>query len=111
VGSRAIATVGRLIAESLRPGDTGVRFGGDEFVVVFPDTPTSAALEVAERIRVAIEACTTPDGMDTDITTLTASIGIATFPDHAPDPEALFRAADRALYRIKFGGKNGVAAA
>jgi diguanylate cyclase (GGDEF)-like protein len=49
--------------------------------------------------------------MDTDITTLTASIGIATFPDHAPDPEALFRAADRAMYRIKFGGKNGVAAA
>jgi diguanylate cyclase (GGDEF)-like protein len=111
VGSRAIATVGRVIAESLRPGDIGVRFGGDEFVVVFPDTPTAAALEVAERIRAAVEACTTPDGMDIDITTLTASIGIATFPDHAPDPESLFRAADRAMYRIKFGGKNGVAAA
>jgi diguanylate cyclase (GGDEF)-like protein len=100
-----------LIAEELRPGDTGARFGGDEFVVVLPETPAAAAAAVAERIRAAIEACTRPDGMDVDITVLTASVGVATFPDHAGDAEALFRAADRAMYRVKNGGKNGVATA
>src|SRR6185503_11459702 len=48
VGSRAIATVGRLIAEQLRPGDVAARFGGDEFVVVLPSTETEAARLVAE---------------------------------------------------------------
>ena len=46
--------------------------------------------------------------MDIDISVLTASIGVATFPDDAANPADLFRAADRALYRIKFAGKNAV---
>jgi diguanylate cyclase (GGDEF)-like protein len=111
VGSRTIATVGRLLAEQLRPGDTAARFGGDEFVAVLPETTTATALEIAERIRAAVEACTRPDDVDADVTALTASIGVATFPEHGRDAETLFRAADRALYRIKFGGKNGVAVA
>jgi len=111
VGSRAIATVGRLIAEQLRPGDTAARFGGDEFVAVLPETTTAAALEIAERIRAAVEACRTPDGLDADVSELTASIGVATFPDDGSDVETIFRAADRAMYRVKFGGKNGVGSA
>jgi diguanylate cyclase (GGDEF)-like protein len=108
VGSRTIATVGRLIGEQVRPGDMAARFGGDEFVVVLPATPRATAAEVAERIRAAVAACTRPDGMDADISALTASIGVATFPDDAANAADLFRAADRAMYRIKFGGKNGV---
>jgi diguanylate cyclase (GGDEF)-like protein len=111
VGSAMIATVGRLIARELRPGDTAARFGGDEFVVVFPDTTTGVALEVAERIRAAVAACPAPDGHDVDVTAITASIGVATFPEHGTDAESLFRAADRAMYRVKNGGKNGVASA
>jgi diguanylate cyclase (GGDEF)-like protein len=109
VGSRAIATVGRLIAERVRPGDVAARFGGDEFVVVLPGTPSAAAVRVGEQIRDAVAACPTPDGLDVDIRDLTASVGIATFPDHADDAEGLFRAADRAMYEVKFCGKNGVA--
>ena len=108
VGSRAIATVGRLIAESVRPGDMAARFGGDEFVVVLPGTSRAVATEIAERIRSAVAACSRPDGMDIDISVLTASVGVATFPEDATNSADLFRAADRAMYRVKFDGKNGV---
>jgi diguanylate cyclase (GGDEF)-like protein len=112
VGSRTIATVGRLIAGCLRPGDVAARFGGDEFVVVMPGTATADAWAVAEAIRCAIAACATPDGLpDVDIAAVTASIGVATYPEHAIGPEGLLRAADAALYAVKFAGKNGVAVA
>jgi diguanylate cyclase (GGDEF)-like protein len=111
VGSRTIATVGRLVGAALRPGDMAARFGGDEFVVLLPGTTTETAAAIAETIRAAVAACATPDGMPVDIRSLTASIGVATFPDHAPDGERLFRAADEAMYRVKFSTKNGVAIA
>src|SRR4029077_7320068 len=111
VGSRTIATVGRLIGEQLRPGDQAARFGGDEFVVILPSTDTAAALDVAERIRAAVAACAVPDGLEGDIRRGTASIGVATAPRHATDPDGLFRAADTAMYAVKRIAKNGVAAA
>lgn len=111
VGSRAIATVGRLIGQHLRPGDMAARYGGDEFVLVLPQTTTVAARLMAESIRGAIAGCQTPDGLAVDIGDLTASVGVATHPTHAHDAESLFRAADQAMYRIKFGGKNGVGVA
>jgi diguanylate cyclase (GGDEF)-like protein len=111
VGSRTIATVGRLIAGALRPTDLGARFGGDEFVVLLPNTDTAAARAVAERIRAAVEACRTPDGLDVDIGSVTASLGVATAPAHATDADGLFRAADAAMYAVKRATRNGVAVA
>jgi diguanylate cyclase (GGDEF)-like protein len=111
VGSRTIATVGRLIGEQVRPGDMAARFGGDEFVVVLPSTDTAAARDVAERIRAAVAACAVPDGLDVDISGVTASIGVATAPRHATEPDALFRAADAAMYAVKRSARNGVAVA
>lgn len=111
VGSRTIATVGRLIGERLRRGDVGIRFGGDEFVVLLPDTETREALALAEGLRAAVEALRSPDGLAVDLSGLTASIGVATYPDHAGHGEALFRAADAAMYAVKRAGKNGVAVA
>jgi diguanylate cyclase (GGDEF)-like protein len=111
IGSRTIGFVGRIIAGALRPADVAARFGGDEFVVILPRTDTAAAARIAETIRAAIAAASILDGTDVDISGVTASVGVATFPDHAPDAEALFRAADAAMYAVKRDGKNAVALA
>jgi diguanylate cyclase (GGDEF)-like protein len=108
VGSRTIAFIGRLIGKLLRPGDVAARFGGDEFVVILPGAETGRAEQVAESIRIAIADASILDDTDVDIGGITASIGVATFPDHAADAEALFRAADAAMYTVKRTGKNAV---
>ncbi|HZP42309.1 MAG TPA: GAF domain-containing protein [Candidatus Binatia bacterium] len=110
VGSRTIGRVGRLIAGVLRPGDVAARFGGDEFVVVLPSTDGASALAIAETIRAAIEAERRLDG-EVDISAVTASVGVAVYPEHAGDAEGLFRAADAAMYAVKRGPKNAVALA
>jgi diguanylate cyclase (GGDEF)-like protein len=110
-GSRTIAQVGHLIAERLGPSDVAARFGGDEFVVILPGATANAARETAERVRAAVAACQRPDDLEIDIGRLTASIGVATFPEHGRTADELFRAADNAMYSVKRGTKNGVAVA
>jgi len=110
-GSRAIAQIGRVIGHLMRPGDVPARFGGDEFVVVLPDTGTDEARRIAESIRQAIEACQQLDGEDVDLSRVTASVGLASFPAHAVDAEGLFRRADDAMYAAKGAGRNRVAVA
>jgi diguanylate cyclase (GGDEF)-like protein len=111
VGSRTIGYLGKVIAHVIRPGDVAARFGGDEFVIILPDTDADTALGIAETIRAAVESCSMLEGNGIDISTVTASIGVATFPDHARTAEDLFRVADAAMYAIKRRGKNDVAVA
>jgi diguanylate cyclase (GGDEF)-like protein len=111
VGSRSIAQIGRMIGSLARPGDVAARFGGDEFVIVLPDTDTAEAHRLAEAIRKAIEACERLEGEDVDLSPVTASVGVATFPVHAADAESLFRQADAAMYSAKRSGKNRVSVA
>lgn len=111
VGSRTIGYLGKVIAHVIRPGDVAARFGGDEFVIILPDTDTDTALGIAETIRGAVESCSMLEGNGIDISTVTASVGVATFPDHASTADDLFRAADAAMYAIKRRGKNDVALA
>jgi diguanylate cyclase (GGDEF)-like protein len=110
-GSRSIAQIGRTIGQLVRPGDVAARFGGDEFVIVMPNTDTADAHRLAEAIRKAIEACSRLEGEDVDLSRVTASVGVATFPLHAADAESLFRQADAAMYAAKRSGKNRVAVA
>jgi diguanylate cyclase (GGDEF)-like protein len=77
--------------------------------VILPATETTAACVIAEELRAAIAACPIPD--DRAAIGITASVGVATFPDHAGNAEDLFRAADAAMFAVKRGAKNGVAAA
>jgi diguanylate cyclase (GGDEF)-like protein len=106
-GSGTLTEVGRILAEGVRESDILARYGGDEFVVVLPETPASGALVIAERLRRAIEEhrFLEPQGIAARIS---ASFGISTYPDHALSPEGLIQKADQAMYRVKEREKNGI---
>jgi diguanylate cyclase (GGDEF)-like protein len=104
VGDQVLANVGATLHSVLRARDFAGRNGGEEFAVLLPDTDLSAALEIAERIRVAIAEISLP-GSDV---TVTASIGVAGYPDHASTLDRLERLADAALYLAKRQGRNRV---
>ena len=99
-----------MLAETLRTGlrvvDTPARFGGDEFIIVLPQASSEGAQLVAERLRKRIEEMDVPG-----FGKVTASFGVATFPDHASSRDALLSAADRALYSSKHAGRNRVSLA
>ncbi|QOS60171.1 putative bifunctional diguanylate cyclase/phosphodiesterase [Thermobifida fusca] len=98
-GDRLLQTVAYRLTHSVRPGDLVARLGGDEFAVLLPQVRDAAsAREVAARLRVALAEPLRLDGMDFD---LEASIGIALYPDHAPDFELLMQRADVAMYVAK----------
>ncbi|MFO7283856.1 MAG: EAL domain-containing protein [Thermobifida fusca] len=98
-GDRLLQTVAYRLTHSVRPGDLVARLGGDEFAVLQPQVRDAAsAREVAARLRVALAEPLRLDGMDFD---LEASIGIALYPDHAPDFELLMQRADVAMYVAK----------
>jgi diguanylate cyclase (GGDEF)-like protein len=92
----------RTVSETVRASDFVGRNGGEEFIILLPNTDTQHATAVADKILGAVAAITLP-GVERDIT---ASLGIATIPDHAADGDQLVRSADRALYVAKTNGRN-----
>jgi GGDEF domain-containing protein len=90
----------------MRPPDIVARYGGDEFLVLLPETPCSNAAGVAERIRRGMES--TPISGRGQTITATVSIGLACYPTHGPDFEAVLEKADQAMYASKAGGKNRI---
>ena len=103
-GDRALRAVGEVVEASVRHDDVAVRFGGEEFLLVLPQTRIEEALEVTERIRTAVA------GLDLPFT-VTVSAGVAAGDPLISLPEAVFEAADRALYRAKQEGRDRVVAA
>jgi diguanylate cyclase (GGDEF)-like protein len=106
-GSRALIEAAEVVRLSARETDICARFGGDEFAVVLPDTGGEGAYAVGERIRERIAAHSFLAGDGLHIR-LTASVGVATLPDVAASADELLKAADRAMYRVKDAGKNGI---
>ena len=110
IGSRLLYEVGLEIKRALRESDITFRYGGDEFVMVLATTNLQDALLVAERIRVQIEKKRFLAREKLDIR-LTASIGVASFPEHGIAKADILRAADEALYGVKKDARNKVIAA
>ncbi|OGC42360.1 hypothetical protein A2Y85_02680 [candidate division WOR-3 bacterium RBG_13_43_14] len=106
-GDRILVHIAGALKDNLRDTDFIARYGGEEFVIIFPETSSTVALRVSERIREAIQnqrimikgagkkACT-------------VSIGVSTFPNNAEGIIELIQNADKALYRAKQLGKNRI---
>lgn len=107
-GDRVLQTVAKRIVSNLRGFDTAVRFGGEEFVILLPDAPLSAAVTTAERLRVAIGSTPVPLGTDAPALSVSASLGVATVMAGEESLEDLVRRADAALYQAKESGRNKV---
>jgi diguanylate cyclase (GGDEF)-like protein len=107
VGDMALKLVAAVIGESVREMDDVVRYGGEEFVVIMPETPRHAALIAADRIRSKLSE--RPVVVDHQPVRITVSIGVCTpGQDHDAEPELILACADAALLEAKESGKNRV---
>lgn len=109
-GSRVLQEVAKRVLTAVRTIDKVVRFGGDEFCIILPETDKDQAMSVAMRVRKSMSA--TPFEIeDTLEVRITASFGIATYPIHALSKDGLIRQADDAMYRVKSTTKNAIGVA
>lgn len=107
IGTRLLQEVGELLLSSLRDVDLPVRYGGDEFVVLMPETHPEGARVVATRLWQMIRGRTfiNQEGLDLR---LTCSLGYASIPHHAEDAKGLLKVADEAMYAAKAAGRDRV---
>ncbi|HSC30765.1 MAG TPA: diguanylate cyclase [Gemmatimonadaceae bacterium] len=109
VGDEVLRGVSRVLQREARAVDVVARFGGEEFVVVLPETGEDGAVALAERIRARVEETPPVTGGEYGWLRVTVSIGVATVPSpRVNSPEELIAVADEALYRAKAQGRNRV---
>lgn len=106
-GSRALKEVAATLAEGVSEPSFGVAYGGDEFVLVLPKTDKEGALRQVQEIRRRMKRTCYLEKKDLNVH-LSASFGIATYPDDAKDRKGLLALADEAMFRIKTRGKDAV---
>jgi len=105
-GDEVLRAFGTMQKKNARGSDVYCRYGGEEFLLVLPLMAQDSALERAEQLRNAMQASPVPYGAS--LMTVAASFGVATFPQDGRTGDALFAAADRALYEAKEAGRNCV---
>jgi diguanylate cyclase (GGDEF)-like protein len=110
VGSRLLREIGQVLRFNLRTVDWATRYGGDEFVLILPRTGRKEALLVAQRLRYALNGTVFLRNEKLNIR-ITASFGIATFPEDAKSKEDVIRLADQAMYRVKRSTRDDIAQA
>ncbi|HEY9787217.1 MAG TPA: sensor domain-containing diguanylate cyclase [Candidatus Obscuribacterales bacterium] len=105
-GDEAIKAIGKMLKQSSRASDVAARYGGEEFCLLLPNTELDMAEQLAERLRRKINEVHVEGPGN-----ISASMGVASYPLHADDPESLFMRADEALYDAKQRGRNQVCTA
>jgi diguanylate cyclase (GGDEF)-like protein len=106
VGDRILRHFAQTITGAMRETNLAARFGGEEFLVLLPETDARACMLVAERIRRAVTRMIVPSGTEKPLPQVTVSLGIAVYPDHGRTLEEILQAADKALYESKRSGRN-----
>ena len=106
-GDKALIAVARVLNSALRPTDFAARYGGEELMVILPDTGEKVALMVAGRLCTYLQQTTVLDDVHLALPHISASFGVASLAREA-DHHGLVAAADAALYRAKNGGRNRV---
>ena len=110
VGDKVLRELAQLLQSGIRSMDYAARYGGEELAIILPEVDQPKAREMAERLREVVENYRMViDGSHE--ARVTISVGIAAFPIHGKTPQALFKAADRAMYKAKQQGRNQVCTA
>jgi diguanylate cyclase (GGDEF)-like protein len=110
-GDKLLQELSRLVPECIRKDDIFGRFGGEEFLLILPNTNLAQALAAANKIRTMVATRAFPFAEKQPLKAITVSGGVAEYPYHGRDAQGLLHAADEALYEAKRQGRNRVAAA
>ncbi len=107
IGSRLLREVGTVLLHNIRTVDWAVRYGGDEFVIILPRTSREEAHQVAARLRRSLNSSVffEKEGLNLKIT---ASFGLATYPETAHTRDDVIRLSDQAMYRVKETGRDNI---
>lgn len=106
IGDEALKSLGSLLQKSIRQGDIACRYGGDEFIIIMPGLHKKDAEQRAESLR--LEVKNIPIKTTSGMVFVTASIGIALYPEHGDNLEQIMKASDDALYEAKNAGRNRI---
>lgn len=111
VGDIVLANLGRQIEQTIRKSDLVARYGGEEIVVLAPNTMGPTAAMLAEKLRQNVESSVLvpPEKCNGQTVNVTGSIGVAEFGENTGNGRALLESADQALYRAKHEGRNRIA--
>ncbi|WP_289031440.1 GGDEF domain-containing protein [uncultured Paraglaciecola sp.] len=107
VGDAVLVDVSRIINSMRRRNDWAFRFGGEEFCLLIPDVTPSQASSIAERLRYAVEHTLNAEGFTAN---MTASLGVARWPENGQELSEIYKVADERLYRAKEQGRNQIVA-
>jgi len=110
-GDEVLVELARRVTASVRDIDTFARYGGEEFVLILPETDVEGGLAAAEKLRKVVGGQPFAARPDDPGISLTISVGVAGYPQHAAGPNVLLRAADSAMYEAKVQGRDRVVSA